>query len=323
MQPKTITELSSSDAYRLSLIRSPLKFAILMSISIFLVEVFVDTVFHRSRPAQLLDGFLLVIFLSPMLYYFLFLPLFTHISRRKFAEEALTESDERLRVLCSHLLLAQEAERKKISIELHDDLGQSLTFLKLRMKFIRSRLAADQNLLMKECNENLEFIDATINNIRRLSRDLSPSILEDLGLTASLKRLIEDFTKYCQGKETLVSMPDNIDRFFEKPDQILIYRIFQEALTNISRHSRAQHVSISITSGEEEDSVQFGIEDDGGGFDLQKVIESGSASVGMGITAMQHRVRTLGGSLSIDSRMGQGTKLNFFIPKRRTKLNAL
>lgn len=311
-----INKLRSSDAYQESLVKSPLRFALLMSISIFLIEVFIDTVFQRSYKNSILDAILLVFFLSPMLYYFLFLPLYTHIRQRRSAEGALAESDKQLRILCSHLLMAQETERKRISLELHDDLGQALMFLKLRLKFVKDRLADEQTELKEECRESLEYISQVINNVRRLSRDLSPSILEDLGLTAALKGLMEDFDKYSPGVKTSFTMPDNIDCFFSKVDQMLIYRIFQEALTNISKHSQARRLNVSILlDGDDKAALQFKIEDDGGGFEVQKVLDKASGR-GFGIATMKQRVRTLGGSFSMDSRPGEGTRLTLNIPMK-------
>jgi signal transduction histidine kinase len=305
------------DAYQGFLIKSSLLRLILMSLSIFLVEMFVHTLFDRIIPLShhieaLANGLLLVVLLSPMLYYFLFRPLLTHIRRRRLAEEALNVSAEHLRVLSSHLLVAHEEERKRISLELHDALGQSLTFLKLRLRFINNRLSDDQMLLKEECRENLRFVDEVIDNVRRLSRDLSPSILEDLGLNASLNRLIDDFAKYYSIAETSVVMPD-LDRFFVNTARIFIYRIFQEALTNISKHSQARHVSIMVNQ-QDEGSVCFRIEDDGRGFDVQSIIEKGAGVRSLGIVALQQRVRTMGGSFSINSNEGKGTKIAFTLP---------
>jgi len=307
----------SRDEYRVFLITSPILSLILMSLSIFIVETFVYTLFYRIITLEphieaLANGLLLVVLLSPMLYYFLFQPLLTHIRQRRLAEEALSVSAEHLRILSSHLLIAHEAERKRISLELHDALGQSLTFLKLRLRFINNRLSEDQTLLKEECRENLRYIDEIIDSVRRLSRDLSPSMLEDLGLNASLDRLIDDFSKYYHIAETTVVLPD-LDRFFVNNARIFIYRIFQEALTNISKHSQARHVSIMVTQ-QDEDSVCFRIEDDGRGFNVQRTIKEGAGARSLGIVALQQRVQTMGGSFSINSNEGKGTKLVFTIP---------
>jgi signal transduction histidine kinase len=238
--------------------------------------------------------------------------LFEHI---RLAKEALRVSDEQLRILSSHLLIAQETERKKISLELHDDLGQTLSFLKLGQRFVMDKLPDEQRDLKEVCGENLHAIDDVIDNIRRISRDLSPSILEDLGLIASLRRLIDDFDKYNDTIETSVTMPD-IDHLFTKIGQIFIYRIFQEALTNICKHSQARHMFVAV--GQTDDNlVQFNIEDDGRGFDVQKVIVARETERGLGIAAMRQRVQILGGFFSITSREEKGTRISFSIPVRK------
>ena len=227
-------------------------------------------------------------------------------------EEALRASDERLRILSSHLLVAQETERKRISIELHDDLGQSLLFLKLRLRFIRNSLPDDQVLLLDECSDSMQTIDRLIDHIRKLSRDLSPAILEDLGLTAALNRLIKDFARYHDTIVISAAIPD-IDRYFTKMDKIFIYRIFQESLTNISKHSQARRVSI-VVSHQYEDAVLFRIEDDGRGFDIREVLEAKSSERGLGLAALRQRVQTLRGRFSIIGHEGKGTQIEFSIP---------
>lgn len=234
-------------------------------------------------------------------------------------EKALRASDEQLRILSSYLLVAQETERKRISLELHDDLGQALLFLKLRLRFIKNSLSDDQILLLEECSDSMQTIDRLIDNIRKLSRDLSPAILEDLGLTAALNRLIKDFARYHDTIEISVTMPD-IDSYFTKMDKIFIYRIFQESLTNISKHSQARHVSIMV-SHQDEDSILFRIEDDGRGFDIEKVLEAKSTERGLGIAALRQRVQTLCGHFSIIGHEGKGTQIEFSIPWKGKEKN--
>jgi signal transduction histidine kinase len=110
---------------------------------------------------------------------------------------ALQESERRLRFLTTQLLTAQERERKRISMELHDELGQSLTVLKLQVRSIEKNLREDdQPELKQECRELLQYLDGVIDNVRRLSRDLSPAILEDLGLLSALKYLLDGVGKH-------------------------------------------------------------------------------------------------------------------------------
>jgi PAS domain-containing protein len=118
----------------------------------------------------------------------------THdISQYRQAEEALARSEKRLRNLSFELLAAQETDRRRISKELHDELGQSLTVMKLKLGFVKKNLNPDQQELRAECEGTLRYIDLVIEKARRMSRDLSPSILEDIGLNAALRRLCEEF----------------------------------------------------------------------------------------------------------------------------------
>jgi PAS domain S-box-containing protein len=233
------------------------------------------------------------------------------VSERKEAERALRESEQKLRLLSSHLLTAQETERRRISIELHDELGQALMVLKLHLKSMERKLQKNQVGLKEECEHTLQYINQIIDKVRRISRDLSPSILEDLGLTAALRWLIDDFTSHSNNIESSVDIPELNDLF--SPDaKIIIYRIFQEAFTNIGKCADATHLSVVIKK--QGDSVSFFIGDNGKGFDMERVLSKDVTERGLGLTAMDERVRMLGGSLDLWSRRGKGTRISFAIP---------
>lgn len=235
------------------------------------------------------------------------------ITKRKRAEETLRESEERLYFLSSRLLTAQETERKRISIELHDELGQALIALKLRLSSIQRKLRKDQKVLRDECEYTRGSIDQIIENVRRLSQGLSPNLLENLGLTAALRRLIDDLTK--ENKiETSLDIAD-VDNSLSQKRQLIIYRIFQEALTNIRRHAQATRISVVIKK--EKDSLSFWVEDDGKGFDVKQAMMRDFTEKGLGLAAMEERVRMLGGFLDIRSEVGKGTKIGFTIPIRK------
>ena len=232
------------------------------------------------------------------------------ITLRRRAEEALRESEQRLRFLTSQLLSAQERERKRISMELHDELGQSLAVLKLQIRAIERGLGDDQQDLKAACVELLIYLDGVIDDIRRLSRDLSPSILEDLGLQSALKFLIDEFSKHytvCQVFEV-----EDLDQLFPAEAQIIIYRIFQECLTNISKHAGATEVSIAIK--EQDDLISLMIEDNGAGFDSASVLARRGAGRGLGLAALDERARMLGGILEVRSQPGDGARINLVIP---------
>lgn len=231
----------------------------------------------------------------------------TDITELKQTEESLRESEAELRYLSSQLLMAQESERRRISRELHDELGQSLALLKLQLSLTRKKLPED---LQHQYEEQMHSIDQIIENVRRLSRDLRPAALDDLGLSAALQWLIKNFEKNFNIKIT-VDSPD-INPFFEHDAQILIYRVFQEALTNVAKHAGAKNISVVIKK--QEDRASFAIEDDGKGFDLTKALTKHALERGLGLSTMEERIRMLKGTLNLWSEAGAGTRISFTIP---------
>jgi PAS domain S-box-containing protein len=227
------------------------------------------------------------------------------------AKMALQESEQRLRFLTSQLLSAQEQERKRISMELHDELGQSLTVLKLQLRSIEKGLLGEKQAeLRQECLELLAYLDGVIDSVRRLSRDLSPAILEDLGLMSALKYLLEGLGKHVTVKKCFET--DELNSLFPLEAQIVIYRMFQECLNNITKHAQAEEVSVLVRR--ESEAVCFILEDDGVGFDLLEKMGRDATARGLGLAALSERARMLGGDLRIWSRPGQGTKITCTIP---------
>ncbi len=237
----------------------------------------------------------------------------TGITELKQAEEALKESEKQLRDLSAQLLTAQETERKRISRELHDELGQALTVMKLRLNFIGKDLSEHQTNLKQECQDGIQHIDQIIENVRRLSRDLSPTILEDFGLTAALRRLINNFAKTYNIK-VILDMTD-IDSLIPADSHLTVYRTIQEALTNIGKHSRAKNVSIAIH--EDDDSVLFSVEDDGIGFDERMTVKRSPEEKGLGLATMKGRTQMVGGIFRIFTKEGKGTRITLNIPIKR------
>ncbi len=237
------------------------------------------------------------------------------ITEHRKAEDALRESEKQLRYLSSQLLTAQETERRRISKELHDELGQSLTVMKLQLSFIKKELMKDQVKAREECEAISQYIDQVIENVRRLSRDLTPSVLEDVGLSAAIRWLVSNSNKNYHINATLDVV--DIDHLFPQNAQIIIYRILQEALTNIGKHAQAKKVSMVIEK--HDDGVSFSVEDDGIGFDVLRAATINPDERGLGLAIMDERARMLGGSLEIWSDKGKGTRISFHIPLEKGK----
>ena len=234
----------------------------------------------------------------------------SNVELEEMADE-LKKSEERLHRLSSDLFAVQENERKRISFELHDELGQSMAALKLQVGSIARRLGdVDPEELKLVCNEMRANINQIIENVRRLARDLSPVVLDDLGLQAAIEYLVNNFSKIYTVK--IRYQQTDINHLFDEESQRIIYRILQEALTNIGKHALAKHVSLTIKK--EGNTVQFTVKDDGRGFNVQKTLNKKGAERGIGLEAMSERVRILGGTINIVSRPGIDTTVTFTAP---------
>jgi two-component system sensor histidine kinase UhpB len=234
----------------------------------------------------------------------------TDITERKQAEEALRESEKQLHYLSSQLMTIQEQERKRISAELHDELGQALMVMKLRLKVIEKGLTKDQTGIQRDCNGTLHYIDQVIEDVRRLAQDLTPSVLEDLGFSAALKKMVNQFTKH----HTLNCSLDviDIDHLLSPRKHIILYRVFQEALTNIGKHAGASQIEISIRK--QDGGISCLIGDNGKGFNVEETAARNMTKKGLGLPTLSERIRMLGGSLHLWSEEGKGTRISFTIP---------
>lgn len=229
------------------------------------------------------------------------------VEKRREAEESLEESEARLRLLTSRLFTAQEKERGRLALELHDDLGQSLMVLKMQLRTIQKKLFQEGSETMVSLEQPLNYINEIIERVRRLSQNLRPEILEELGLAAAVKHLFREFSG--QGVQVTLDL-DDIRGLFSEEAQLNIYRIFQESFSNIAKHAQASQVSVSIKRNF--GHVTFQIEDNGRGYEAD--MNGNSAKRSLGLTALDERTRMLGGFLNIWSQKGQGTKITLVVP---------
>ncbi len=201
----------------------------------------------------------------------------------------------------NELITVQEEERSRIARDLHDHVGQLLTGLNLGLSAAIEKPSQEKLLELKDLASTI------LQDVRRISRDLRPALLDELGLAAAIKRFARELVP--QGSmsvDVLVHIPQTLER----DTSIVIYRVSQEALTNIVRHSKALHASVVVTTSE--DRVQLIIEDDGIGFDPNDV----ATSEHIGLSSMRERIELLGGIFSIESIPSKGTTIIAELPLR-------
>ena len=166
------------------------------------------------------------------------------ITERKKAEEQLKGSTEQLRALSAHLQSVREEERTLISREIHDELGQELTGLKMDLSWLVKRLSKNQKSLISKTESMLKLVDSTIQTVRRISSELRPGVLDDLGLIAAIEWQAQDFENRTGITCDFSSSVEEIG--LDRDRSTAVFRIFQETLTNVSRHAKATRVKISL-----------------------------------------------------------------------------
>jgi PAS domain S-box-containing protein len=236
--------------------------------------------------------------------------LMTDISERRQAEETIKDSEKQLRLLSRQLLTIQESERSRIARELHDQLGQDLAVTKLLIHSLEKKLPELPEMVKQESEGMLLFVDQIIDNIRRLSRDLSPAILEDLGLTAALQGLLNNYVI-----KNMIQIQSNlmmVDSLVPHEGHIMVYRIVQESLNNVIKHAEAQNVL--VTAGMEDHQLSLVVADDGKGFEVNSANSSSHLKTRLGLRIMHERARILGGTLEIWSQPGNGTRVTLRLP---------
>lgn len=226
------------------------------------------------------------------------------VTERKQAEEMLRNYTNRLRTLSARLMEARESERRHISHELHDEIGQSLTGIKLSLDGLRRK--ADPSVAESLCGIQ-EELNHLMERVRDLSLNLRPAHLDTLGLLPTLQW---HFKRYTEQTGMAVDFVHDRDvRRLPMEIETVLYRVVQEALTNAARHAEVESVRVALTVGDRD--VRVAIEDEGTGFDVKDALESGRT---MGLSGMRERVDDLGGSLTIRSAPGEGTQLTISLP---------
>ena len=224
--------------------------------------------------------------------------------------------EDQVRALSGGMIHAQEEERQRIARELHDDTGQVLTLLLIRLKLLEAQPGAE--VIADQIGELRALVSSAIDQVRRLALNLRPPTIDQLGLLPSLRSLVTTFAENTQ-IEVKLDLPRGAAIHLSPEHTIAIYRVVQEALTNVAKHASAQHVTVTMeaTAG----ALQVTIRDDGRGFAPEAVpgqnghsARKGESVAGVGLFGMEERARLAGGTLKVQSAPGLGTAVTLRAP---------
>ncbi|MDE3213066.1 MAG: PAS domain S-box protein, partial [Bacteroidota bacterium] len=231
------------------------------------------------------------------------------ITETKNAELQIKAYNERLRQLTAHLQRIREEERKRIGREIHDELGQQLTAIKMDIAWIEKHVENPQPAVRTKLRNMIELLDGSNQSVRKILNELRPTILDNNGLVEAMEYHARQFTS----STYIPVLFRYVDQDMELNEQTstCIFRVFQESLTNIMKYAQATEVRISI-------AIKFGkvlvaIEDDGIGFDLREIDTKNT----FGIIGMRERVRAMGGDFEVESKPGKGTRISIILPHQK------
>jgi len=234
---------------------------------------------------------------------------FHNISKRKIFEDKLKKTSNRLRKLSIHLNNKLEEERNRIARELHDGIGQNMLFVKLKLqKYLDSK---NDEIKSDEARIIEDLFDGTIKDLKRVIYDLKPKILDEVGLEPALNYLCKSVSSE-SGIDGTIDITGLKERLNPKLE-IYIYRIIQEAINNIIKHSQAKNFNIQLI--ESYANVKIMVSDDGIGFNIKSTENKANGKTGYGLFNLKERVENLGGKTKIDSSLNNGTILYIQLPK--------
>ncbi len=227
------------------------------------------------------------------------------VTERERAAQELQRSNRELHGLYAAMHEVREAERTRIAHELHDELAQWLTALKMDVSWLKARLAPEQEQLVAKTDKMREIVDTTVSAVRRIAADLRPPMLDDLGLAAAIENLLHEFSERAGIMVSLDLDPGGIE--FHDPLATAVYRMIQEALTNVARHAAASEVEMSVRV--QDGTLRVRVRDNGRGIN-----NVNASPKSFGIAGIRERARTLGGAASIANAPGGGTLVDIAIP---------
>jgi signal transduction histidine kinase len=232
----------------------------------------------------------------------------TRVRERDESRATALWTKERLRDVTRRLLTAHEDERRRVSRDLHDELGQNLTAVNLTLEGLRNAAAADAKELQREVRRSQALLIRVMKKVREFALELRPSLLDHLGLVPALRSLTESFAR---GRRLDVRFSTDTEELGLGAERAMaMYRVAQEALTNVRRHARATRVELSIRRRPA--AVQMEIRDNGRAFDADRV--KSTPKGGLGMLCMQERMGLFGGTLVVHSAAGEGTTVLANLP---------
>ena len=229
------------------------------------------------------------------------------ITERKRSEESLVLQKEQLRALAERLQWVREDDRKRVARDLHDQIGQILTAIKMDMTWMTRRLPESQGAVLARLRESIQLINDGVKAVRTICSGLRPGVLDDLGLAAAIEWQASEFATR-NGVQCQVSVPP-VDLHLDGDRATATFRIFQECMTNVIRHAQAKSVRVALV--QEDEDILLVVEDDGIGFsesDLSNTLGS------LGLLGMKERAQFCGGDVKISSSPGNGTTVTVRVP---------
>jgi signal transduction histidine kinase len=233
----------------------------------------------------------------------------SYLTRRE-AEESLRSAHAQLQTLSRQLMQVQERERRQLAHDLHDEIGQAVTAIKMNLQTMQR--VADTSIVQDSLNDSLGILDKILQRVRDLSLDLRPSLLDDFGLVPAVRWYVERQAK----RAGLVAEveAENVPQDLEPDLSVACFRIVQESITNILRHAKATKIHVALR--QKDHSLDLCIKDDGIGIRAPGTPATAAGRSTLGMLGMQERAHALGGRITIQSLPGQGTEVRVRIPLR-------
>lgn len=217
---------------------------------------------------------------------------------------------DELRQLSRQLLSVQEEERKRISRELHDVIAQTLTGINVRLAALKTESTVDIKDLQKKITSTQRLVEKSVDIVHRFARELRPSVLDDLGLIPALESFMKEFMEKTGVRVSLKAFADI--EMLDSIKRTVLYRIAQEALTNVARHAHANHVAVCFQ--DQSGVIRMEITDDGQGFAVDGTSKAKTKNNRLGLLGMRERVEMVGGTFCVESAPGKGTTVRIEVP---------